>query len=658
MKIKVSVFLVLAATITFLKAESWGDIGSSVTGFGQSMWNGLKAMGEGMIGKTPSGYYYDFRVFNGANVPVYVTVNKAKNIMGARFNTGTGDTATVQPGTDSGTAFSNESLYFSIGISGPGLDYSDDHYTLGQKEDTSLYFYHAFNDKNTGAPRAELVGGGYTTSTNFVSCIENQSDTAATVTFTITGTPNNNQVCTMVVPDVDPGSFTYLQPPMGYQMRPSVLQCNATSVPISAEGMAQITSKATAKVQTSNPVTYNYVINGTAAYETGVGPGNFNQPANAAQLRDISPVECQIYYQGAASTAPLGTLFPYDIAWESVWYFYTGYGWSASQNQIVQNPCGQIAPDECASCFIIRPSLAQVQATGPARLLVMRLNILGNSEQAQAQAQQFFKNMMAGNVGVYGLSSRPQGGMVLRKDNANNFPLQNSIQFLTGGAIYPSLVRFGINDSPVQYPPLSETYFGSSVTLNALTSSQKSFILGMELPDMIGLLYDPSTAVSGYVVASDLFTSYGMGSGPFCYSVGAPYLDIAQILSALISYAGMCNYSLLTESVFTQIQSVLAQTAVTWVSNYFGNPTQVEDSLATLLVYIAEGKITELTAAFSQPTPSLLPGAVQRLSAQGIAFLKLLLYGPCSMSQVPVYYKAGTMSFEMVPGWPAVTTYL
>ncbi len=663
---KLLLVTVLTSTIFCLNAESWKSIvspaGSSVVGFGKSIANGVVAMGKGMAGTTPSGYHYNFRVFNGANIPVSISVDRAKNIMGAQFNVGGGDSTTLQVGQDSGSTFGHESLSFSIKISGAGgLDYTDDHYTLGAKNDTSVYFYHTFNHKDSGVPCAELLGGGYTTTSDFSGRIENSSKSKVALTFVMTSL-SSRAVHTMTIPDLDPGSFNYLKVPQGYLMRPSTLTfAPGGSVLVPTTGIGQITSKAGVTPVISNPVTYNYVVNDSLAYETGIGPGGFNQPKTGAQLRDISPFECQISYQSASLTAPVGTLFPYDIATESIWYVYTGYGWSESQGKIIQYPMGQIPTGKCATCLCIRPSIASVKTNGPARLLILRLSINEEaSDTSRQSAQMFITRLLTGQVSIYGIANAPSNGVILRKSNEDSFVLKTGSSFLSSGIVYPVLTSFSFTDALVKYPPLSKTVWGASVMADNLTPSQKSAILGMDLPSTIGVLYDSVTKITARIMVSDIFYSYGMGSGPFYYSVTPPYLDVAQMLGSLISYIGLCNFAAFDQSVFTQIQKILPQTVMNWVSAYYGNPLAVQDSIATFLVLIGQGKISDVLENFgtSGSTPYAISNPVSLLSSQGHAFLKMLLYGPCSMSQVPIYYKGGGMSFQQVPGWPPVTVRL
>jgi len=464
----------------------------------------------------------------------------------------------------------------------------------------------------------------------------------------------------MTIPDVDPDSFTYLNPPQGYLMRPSLLHfAPGGTVIVAQNGIAQITGGAGTKSQTSAPSTYNYLVTTVAgsplAYETGMGPGHFDQPQNGGQLRDISPITCQINYQGASNTEPIGMLLPYDIEWESIWYVYTGYGWSQEAGAIIQYPMGQIPKGECASCMLIRPSLAAQATTGPGYFFVVRLNIPEKSSASDTQlAQTFLTNLAQGKVHICGLSTAAQGGAILRKGSTNSV-------YLTAGMGYPQQVPFNPSDASLAYPPFSETMLGATITLGNLTPFQKSQLLGINLPTNVGVLYDPTSRVEGSIMVSDQFYSYGMGGGPYYYSVCSPYLDISQMLGSFMNYVSMCNYTALTSSLLSQIQSVLAQTVINWVAAFFGKPLIVEESIATLLVLIGQGKTYELLNNFGIAGASstyTIPNALSLLSPQGRALLKMFLYGPCSMTQVPVYYKAGSMSFAQMPGWPLSTVAL
>ncbi len=642
-------FFVLCFVINNLLA-SWSSIGSSLENMGESAKGFLVTMGQGLAGKVPSGYDYSFRVFNGSNVGMFIDIHKSISVMGARFHQGGGASQELAPGTDTGAAFSGANsthLYFSLEISSENSDYSDPHFKLGAKNDSTIYFYHCFNSSSSGVPATELLGAGYTVSDAFNGRIQNKTNEQAAVTFTLTG--SDTRVIT--IPDLDPYSFNYLALPQGYSMRPSNLVFGSSqSVIIPKQGIAQITN---AKTKAASPVTMNYVLlnnSSTGAFETGIGPGNFDQPQTANVIRDISPVQCQIYNQPAAQATPIGQLLAQQFPWQSSWCMYEGLGWSQEQQKIIATPMWQIPVGQNAACFLIRPSQAFYAKNGPARFFVVRMTIPEHSSvNDKKKAQSFLSKLMAGTLTIKGLSS-VSGGKLITQANSSSVTLANGLYF-------PSTASFAKNSSFVAYPPLSQTYLGSTLSPGSLTFTKKAELLGLELPDDVGLLEDPTTGVQGYLVVSDLLTPYGTGSGPFYYLINPPYIDLSQMLGTLSNYASLCNYQALTTDIFNQlVQTFLPGTLEQWVGGYMRNPTQVENSVASFLVLLGKGDVNALTQAFSSDASFYVePDAKKKLSPQGNALLKMLLYGPCSISQAPTYHKIGSSFMSSQSGWPAVS---
>ncbi len=703
------VFVCLLLVQTPIQAD-WDSVGGQFSSFGGSIWSGLKSMAAGFTGAVPSGYYYSFRVFNGSTIPINIEISKVKNIMGARWAAGTGTTDSLVVGADSGpSTFNKQDLYFSINISGGGLGYSDDHYTLGQKNDPNMYYYHAytaFSSTGSMSPQIEMLGAGFTTSTDFSCRIENRTGSTTSVQFNLMGPGASGQIVTrtMIIPDLDGPiqdqttgnsllSFNYLKAQNGYTIRSddSQLGFATGTIIVAPEGIAQSTG--TKKKPSSNPCTYNYVVNGSGAFETGLGPGNFDQPQITAQLRDISPMECQFYNESASQTDPIGTLQPYDIQWQSVWYVYSGYGWSEEAQGIVQYPCGIVGRGQCVSTLMIRPSASSVKAAGPARLYMVRLNVPENvSGNLLTDAQNFLQSLVAGgtngipNLSIAGLFCGPGNQTFLTQSiispmqigdiagsvmsqaataNAALAQLMNGRSYLQ---TYPGLQQYQPGSPIPVYPPLSKTYLGQeTISPQMLTAYDRSQILGTELPDSVGLISDlPRSRITGYVLTSDLFYPYGMSSGPFYYLTPAPYLDLSQLYSAVFNYAAMTGYQgISSAAAMDALENVLTTTILGWVTDYVGKPEAIKENIALLLVLLAQQNTNQVNACFggsefvlNPVTSPAISDPVSKLSAQGQAFLKMLLYGPVSVSQLPVYNKVGSMYFSLQPGWPAVTLYM
>jgi|GEM_PF-3439011 len=630
----------------------WGGIASSVESMGESVGGFMVMMGQGMAGKVPSGYDYSFRVFNGANSHMFIDIHKSISVMGMRFHQGDGDSKALALGENTGDGFTginNEHLYFSLEISGGGSTYSDPHFTLGEKNDPTVYTYHCFNNSNSGSSATELLGAGYVGTSDFIGRIQNKTAQQAAVTYTITSSAD---IRALTISDLDPYSFNYLTVPQGYSIRPSTLVFGSSQkVIIPKEGIGQITDSSKG---TSSPVTTNYVLlndSPTGAFETGIGPGNFEQPQTADVIRDISPVECQIYNQPADQAVPIGSLMAQSLPWQSVWCAYQGNAWSQEKKQVISKPVWQIPAGANASCFLIRPSQTFFAQNGPARFFMVRITVPESpSGNDIKNAQSFLLKLMAGKLTIKGLSPIKIGGPLITQTNVGSVTLAN-------GQYFSSQSFFAPTDSFVAYPPLSDTYLGSTLSLSSLTVSKKAELLGLELPSDVGMLEDPTTGVTGYLLLTDLLTPYGTGSGPFFYLINSPYIDLSQMLGTLSNYASLCNYQALTGTVFNQlVQTFLPKTVKQWIGGYMRNPTGVENSIASFLVLLGSGDIGKLTQAFtSDPSFYVQAGAKKLLSPQGNALLKMFLYGPCSVSQAPTYHKAGSSFMSAQAGWPAVS---
>ncbi len=649
-KKRVALFLLLWV---FNVDADWGSIGSSVASAGESVGGFLKQMGQGMAGTVPSAYRYNLQVFNGSNVTMNMAIHKVINVLGGRFGHGTGDTATLAPGQATGVM--NEHLYFSVGITGGGASFSDPHYTLGIKHDPAVYSYHCYNDRNSGQPAIEMLGAGYTTTAGFSGRIQNKSSNSASVTYTLQHTSNPSDTRDFLITDLDPQSFNFFSIPQGFTIRPSNLvfypnQSQQTSVIIPATGIAQITD---VKKNLSSPACVNYVVNATTGFETGMGPGNFDQPQTVEELRDISPLECQIYNQPASEAAPIGQLMPQQFPWQSVWCVYEEYGWSQSNGSVIKMPMWQIPSGANAAAYLIRPSIARMKSKGPARLIMVRLSLPEKASQTDAQkAQQFLTKLVEGKLYVRALATGAQGTLITQ-ENAKNVMMPTTMP-VSGFTMFNQTASFPA------YPPVSQTYLGSSFQLNMLSAEKKAELLSLDLSDDIGMLEDPSTGVRGYIMVTDVLTPYGMGAGPCYYLVSPTYVDISQMIGSLANYAVMCNYQGITSSVFTQlVKTFLPQTVQEWVSGYTRSPLNVQDSIASFLVLLGSGNTTKLTQAFTSGKSFYIDSrAESKLSPQGNALLKMLLYGPCSISQLPTYYKNGSAFTYQQSGWPAVTLWL
>jgi hypothetical protein len=580
------VLLFLLGFSSKVYSESWDSIGDKFTNFGNSVAKvgkgvvaGFKAMG----GDVPSEYVYTFMAFNGIQSSITVEIDKAKKVMGARFGGGSGTSSTMKPGENTGATFKKIHLYFSIDI--PDCSYSEDHYTLAKKNDATVYAYHTFNDPNTGDNTAEKVGVAAMTN-SFSGMIYNGSGAASSVTFPWGGN-------SVTVP-VESNSFNALKSTKTNALRPSTLNLGGTSITVGAKGLgSEVTG--TDKKATVYPSRYNYEIRSSgAAIETGLAPGNFKQPGSKlvagtstvpgavpislgaatswgnstqqsvvpipALIRDITPMECNIWNQPGGSTAQSTGPVGLDLPYQPLWFAYTGQAISSS-GDLIDFPVGTIAPGKCLSVSLIRPPVSQKMA----RLYILRLN---TTDQNQARS------------------------------------------FLN------ALLKIQLPKYEVKTPAA------------VLTAQAKDTLLLTKLPDNIG--YVSASGLTGIIMGTDIFTSYGLDSvGPYYYSVPPPMFAVNNVMSTFIQ--SLTNLT-------TKAQAALWINLQKWVQNYHTDSLTVRNEVETFL--IQNGPLSTMVTK---------KGDSGYLTKTGLAVLSTALYGPTSISRMPIWYSTMTIGSITAP---------
>ena len=214
-----------------LHSDSWEDIGDKAKDFANGIGDSVKGFGEGiasMGGYVSGDYLYSWQVFNGIQDSIKAEIADKKNIMGARFNSGIGATVILKPGEISGNTFLKRHLYLAVEVAAQdgSTFFSEGHYTLGNKNDTTVFAYHTFQD-STGAYQAEKVGVVATTD-KFSGMIYNGYNKATPVTFTFGGK--------QVTISLEPDTYNTLKSTTTNPLRPSILTFAQNTVVIGAQG--------------------------------------------------------------------------------------------------------------------------------------------------------------------------------------------------------------------------------------------------------------------------------------------------------------------------------------------------------------------------------------------------------------------------------------
>lgn len=560
--------------IVYTVQVSAGSSLSTIEGFGESIAsmavgfvNGLKSMG----GAVPSGYVYNFCVFNGLQQPISVQAKGMRDIMGAQFSGSTKQQITLNPGQSSGTQFQNISLYFEFECSDQnGTFFSEKHYQLGIRNDPALYTYHTYQDEG-GNSCGEEVGSGYTTSADFMGTIFNNTANVVPVSFMFGNNP--------ITINLEPQSFNYLTDVVAHPIRANTGSFNFGSygsVALAQIGLGQPDTSATSSSGVKPPAgaaPYNYEIYGTIAFESGMGPGKFAQPTTGA-MRSITPMLCYIWNQTAdySQASYSQTLVPTQIMSESLWLLYTGPGWNSNTKQVEQPFMGQVPYGQLVEAVLIRPQLKDYFG----RLYLVRLN---TTDATKVQA--FLQSIVNGTLTIPQLKIDPT---VLAQQ-----------------------------------------------TVASMTKVYAGF-----LPDTLGLLQD-SQGTQGYVMLEDAFLPYGLGSGPFYYSVPAPNYDVGQMFSTFSFLQAFTNSDKMNQLI-TNFQAAITQ----WIQGYPTDPASVQEDMKQFL--LANG---------ASNCVSVDKNGNKSLTTVGITVLNMMLYGPASITQLPICYQAGQNYQTQAPdGFP------
>lgn len=557
MKNALQIIVLLTCCFTSSFGDSWSEIGQKFKNFGNGIADQAKSIIKGfesMGGVVPSGYIYSFRVFNGTQSDLTVKTLDAKKIMGARIDGSTKDSLLIHPGEDTGALFSNVHLLFSIGID--NCNFTEDHYTLGEQNDTTIYAYHAYQDTSL-ANQCEKVGELALTN-DFSGMIYNGLSSEA-----IIGIPFNGKKVEITV---EPDTYNSLQSTNELSFRPGSLFLDKTEIILSKNGLGVKVSSGEGEQKKDQvyPSRYNYeILPSGQGIETGITPGNFKQPTNG-KIRDITPVQVNIWNPPVKDPSVDSSSMDIDLSSEPLWVMYTGQAIS-NEGKTISNPITFIPSGKCLSLYILRPSVAQAVA----QLFLVRLNTTD-----QNKAVQFLGSLANTKLPQYDFS-------------AMNFSLANE---------------------------------------------DKAQLLKTKLPDKIGTI--TAQGLTGVIVGTDIFTSYGLASsGPFYYSVPIPSFAVGNVYSTFLQGLNPLNPA---------AQIDLLKNIKIWVNQYKIDPVGTRENVEK---YIIQNGVSQLIT---------VNGAHSSLNLQGLSFLSTCMYGPTSISRMPVLYQTVSSSSGATPqNWAA-----
>lgn len=158
------------------------------------------------------------------------------------------------------------------------------------------------------------------------------------------------------------------------------------------------------------------------------------------------------------------------------------------------------------------------------------------------------------------------------------------------------------------------------------------------LPDTRGIIADNDSGVTGMFILKDILRTTGIGSGPFYYTIPPAYLVLTQLANVVGSY--------LPENVDSS-PAALKDTILSWIS-YF-----VKNKAAINALGITDATSEKLQQAVPELTNYLQTNGSDSTKKNLNGALYNLLYGPTSLTHLPIIWQAGGNSFTSQPSnWP------
>lgn len=615
--IRNSVLLLLSCSFSQLFSFSTdGSLGSSWSSFTSTMegvGSTFKQVGEGMaesFGMNPPGYNYSFRVLNFTNKNVTVEAERIKSFQGMFFYKGSIKTVTLSPGGDTGaTGFNDIGLYLKVKLSyDNNLVYSNQIINLNPeyKKDGIVYFYNVCYAN--GGWNGEFLGPDTTTSTEFQASIYNSINSTQTITFPFAGDS--------FTVSLDPNSFNILQDDINipHCIRNSagnrILDFGkAGNMPIMAQGLAVGTNQdGTWKNVSAQQIHYKIIgsENNPEAVVQGYSPGNFDQITNT-RLRSIAPVWCLIWNKSSEQMSPSSGNLSFYPEGYSEWVAYKADGWSSKQYGIKDTLIAQLPRGNALQFLLIRPMIDQPVKLSPSELLQTE-NLTVSKKFAKENTLDTL-GVKLSPVDIY--TAVPQLAPTVSKAplyivSINTTDQTKAQQFLTN-----------LLDGKLTVPQ------GPAAVTVDLTPEQEAQLLSQPFLNGPSAIVDPESGVSGYLLASDIFTPYGSLqnstlTGPYYYTVSPPTISTNQLYNYItLQSSGYLN----TDAYSSEAEQTKIQTTLNgWITTAFTYPlkngkmdktgiiTQLRDSVtqflqtygSDILFKVVNGQPDRKTPTFSQ----------------------------------------------------------
>lgn len=607
--------------------SSWSSFASAMSGVG----NTFKQIGDGIassFGMSPPGYHYSFRLLNFTNGTVTVQARRIMQFQGMMIKKGIITGKTIAAGGDTGqNNFNDIGLYLEVELGYNGTPiYNDQITTLNPvyKQDGPVYFYNVFY--NNGHWTAEMLGPNITTNAAFEASIYNSIATTQTVTFPFAGD-------TFTV-TLDKNSFNLLSDDSN--ITDCIRNGSGTGVldfgpsgtmPLMKKGIAAGTSNNGSWSNVSTMQTHYKIINPAkpTVVVQGFGPGNFDQ-ITSARLRSLSPLWCLIWNQSPEQMTPSQDSISLYPPGRSEWVAYKADGWSSKQYSLNNTLIAPLPRGNALQFLVVRPMIDQIEKLSPTDLL--QTENLTPSKTFNKENTIDTLGVQLSPVNIY--NAVPEVAPSISKAplyivSLNTTDTKKAEQFLTN-----------LVNGKLTIPQ------GPTTVATSLSQKQKATLLSQPFLNTPDHIIDPESGVSGYLLASDIFTPYGTSqTGPYYYTITPPSLSLDQLYNTVITNLDSSTYQTTTQ------QTTLYNTLKQWATTAFSVPLTANNTFDknAAIKALRNTVITFLQTYGSDNLFKVINGQPDKktptFSAAGNNALNQIIAGPTGIINLPFQWISG-----------------
>ncbi|NBQ18023.1 hypothetical protein EBU24_06945, partial [bacterium] len=180
-----------------------------------------------------------------------------------------------------------------------------------------------------------------------------------------------------------------------------------------------------------------------------------------------------------------------------------------------------------------------------------------------------------------------------------------------------------------------------------LTYAQQSSLLTKPLPNNVNYLTDQASGVTGILLVTDIFSSYGAPNGPYYYTIYPPQFDLTLPLNSLVTYFNSTAYTALTaqdSSGNDTTYTTLLNNVASWVLAALNSPSTAQASLtAAVMNCFKTNGINQLFT--STGSGKSITYNTNILSALGNVVVQQIINGPGGLAHPLKFYMSGMNNY-------------